>query len=135
MEKSEGIFRISKDIPRARDLVEMAEERLILIIKSIPKSVPYKILEEYYEACVQLATSVMYSEGYKTLNHVSLINFLSESQGFSQDEIRILDSMRKFRHGTVYYGRKESGNFYINHKEEIMRIVNKLLNLAKKKIK
>lgn len=135
MEKSKDIFKISKDLPRAKDLFEMAKERLDIIIKSIPKSVPYKLLEEYYETTVQLITAVMYLEGYKTLSHIALIEFLSKKEVFSKGEIDILDKMRKFRHGTVYYGRKESGNFYINHEEEIKKIVNKIKSLAEKELR
>lgn len=131
MEKYDEIFRISKDTARAKDLIEMAEERLNKVIKSIPESIAYKILEEYYEIAVQLMTSVMYSKGYKTLSHIALIKFLS-GHGLNYNEIKILDDMRKFRHGIVYYGRKEGGNFYINHKEEIKEIIEKLVNLADK---
>lgn len=129
MEKSEDIFRISKDLERARDLLEMSKESLNQIIKVIPKSLPHKILVEYYEIAVQLMTSIMYSKGYKTLSHISLIKFLS-NHGFSYNEIKILDEMRKFRHGLVYYGRKDGGNFYINHEAEIKKIIKKLLNFA-----
>src|SRR3989338_2962220 len=135
IEESKEIFKISKDEARARDLFEMAEERLNIIIKLIPESVSYKLLEEYYEIATQLITSIMYLEGYKTLSHVSLIQFLSKKYDLDSGEIKILENMRKFRHGTVYYGRKESGNFYINHKEEIKKIINKLINLVKKKLK
>jgi len=93
------------------------------------------LLVEYYEIGVQLITSIMYIDGYKTLSHIALIEFLSKKQYFNSNEIRILDNMRKFRHGTVYYGRKESGNFYINHKKEIKEIINKLVNLAEKKLR
>ena len=134
MEKSDEIFRISKDNARARDLFEMAQERLNVIIVSIPKSVPYKLLEEYYETAVQLITAVMYLGGYKTMSHISLIRFM-KSRGLDDSEIQTLDGMRKFRHGTVYYGRKESGNFYLNHKEEIKQIVKKLVSLVEKKLK
>ena len=135
MEEFKDIFKISKDVARANDLFEMAKEKLNIIVKSIPESVPYKILEEYYEISVQLITSLMYFEGYKTLSHIYLIHFLSKRYDFEYGEVQILNNMRKFRHGTVYYGRKESGNFYINHKREINKIVNKLINFVKKKLK
>ncbi|MEK6840948.1 MAG: hypothetical protein AABX79_03265 [Nanoarchaeota archaeon] len=134
MEESDSdIFRTSKDRERARDLFEMAKERSDIIIASIPKSVPYKLLEEYYEISVQLMTSLMYLEGYKTLSHIALIRFLSKFE-FNVKEIEILDKMRKFRHGTVYYGRKESGNFYINHQEEIKKTVDKLFSCIKRRL-
>jgi len=134
MEKSD-IFKISQDIARAKDLIEMAKESLNITIKVIPVSLSYKLLVEYYEIFVQLATSLMYLEGYKTLSHVALIEFLSKKNYFNYDEIKIFDEMRKFRHGTVYYGRKESGNFYINHEKEIKETINKLLNLVEKKLR
>ena len=37
MEKSDEIFRISKDAARARDLIDMAKERLDKIIKLLEK--------------------------------------------------------------------------------------------------
>lgn len=135
MEKSDEIFRISKDAARAKDLFEMALERINIVIKSIPKSVPYKLLEEYYEVVVQLITSLMYIEGYKTLSHISLIEYLKRNNEFGDYELEILNKMRKFRHGTVYYGRKESGNFFINHEDEIKRLINKLVNLIRGRIK
>ncbi len=135
MDKPEGIFRVSRDMERAKDLLEMAKESQNITIKLIPETLAYKLLVEYYEICVQLATSLMYIEGYKTLNHISLINFLSKTGVFNQDEIQILEGMRRFRHGTIYYGRKEGGNFYINHKKEIKNIINKLTILVEKKLK
>ena len=134
MEKSD-IFKISRDIERAKDLIDMAKEGLNITIKLLPESLAYKLLVEYYEIGVQLITSIMYIDGYKTLSHIALIEFLSKKQYFNSNEIRILDNMRKFRHGTVYYGRKESGNFNINHKKEIKEIINKLVNLAEKKLR
>mgnify|MGYP001587263314 CR=1 FL=1 len=135
MEKSDEIFKVSKDAARANDLFEMALERINIVIKSIPKSVPYKLLEEYYEVAVQLITSLMYAEGYKTLSHISLIEYLKKNNEFSDYELEMLDKMRKFRHGTVYYGRKESGNFFINHENEIKKLISKLVNLIRSKIK
>ncbi|MEX0920166.1 MAG: hypothetical protein WDZ69_01120 [Candidatus Pacearchaeota archaeon] len=133
-ESNRDVFKISKDLARARDLLEMADERLRLVIKSIPRDITYRILEEYYEISIQIMTALMYLRGYKTLSHISLIKFLSKDYGLNESDLEILDRMRRFRHGTVYYGRKESGNFYINHEEKIKKIVNKLFKIAKKNL-
>ena len=135
VEYDEEIFRISADIPRARDLIEMAKERLNIVIRSIPREVPYKFLEEYYETALQLITAIMYSEGFKTLSHIKAIEYMKKYNELSSFELEILDKMRKFRHGTVYYGKKESGNFFINHEKDIKTIIQKLLLLAEKNIK
>ncbi len=136
MEKSEeNIFKITRDEERAKDLLNMAKERLEIIIKSIPRSVPYKLLEEFYEIVIQLITALMYADGYKTLSHIELVRYLKRYKKFDSSELEILDKMRKFRHGTVYYGRKESGNFFINHEGEIKNIVKKLVPLVETKLK
>ncbi len=136
MEKSDGeIFKISKDEERAKNLLDMAKERRDIIIKFIPKELTYKLLEEYYEVAVQLITSIMYAEGYKTLSHIGLISYLKEYREFSNHELETLDNMRKFRHGAVYYGSKVGGNFFVNHENEIKSIINKLKNLVENKLK
>ena len=136
MEKYDGdIFKISKDEERAKDLLDMAKERMDVVIKSIPESIPYKLLEEYYEVAVQLITALMYFEGYKTLSHVYLIEYLKKYNEFNNHELEMLDHMRKARHGTVYYGRKEGGNFFLNHENEIKILVNKLNDLVESKLK
>jgi hypothetical protein len=134
-EHNEEIFRITADISRARDLVEMAKERMGIIIKSIPKEVPYKFLEEYYESALQLITAIMYSDGFKTLSHIKVIEYLKKYKEISSFELEILDKMRKFRNGIIYYGKKESGNFFINHERDIKVIINKLLAIAERKVK
>lgn len=74
---TEEILRITKDLLRARELHDMALERMSDIIPILPKNKHYKIIEEYYEVLVQLMTGIMYAEGYKTLSHISLIEYLS----------------------------------------------------------
>jgi len=132
---NEEIFSISKDVNHARDLFEMAKERLNIVIAAIPKEVPYKFLEEYYETTLQLITAIMYSDGFKTLSHIKAIEYLNKYQEISSKEIDILDKMRKFRHGTVYYGRKESGNFFINHEEDIKVIINKFIKITERRLR
>ena len=128
------IFKITKDSERAKDLFEMAEERLNEIISIIPKDKYYKIIEEYYEAIVQLITAIMYIDGYKTLNHLSLIEYLSNNyKEFDHNEIKIIDTLRKFRHGTIYYGKKVGPEFLINNEEKVKKILSKLKGLIKKK--
>src|SRR3989338_4724525 len=136
MEKYDSeIFKISKDEERAKDLLDMAKERIEFAIKYIPKDMPYRLLEEYYEVAVQLMTSIMYTDGYKTLNHINLIEYLKSYNEFSTNELGLLDNMRKSRHGTIYYGRKDGGNFFLNHENEIKILVNKLNDLVESKLK
>ena len=130
------VFKISKDRVRAGSLFEMAQERLNDIISIIPKDKVYKIVEEYYEVVVQLVTALMYLDGYKTLSHVKLIDYLSKNyKDFGLVEIKLIDSLRKFRHGAVYYGKKIKEEFLINNEDEIKSIIDKLVNILKERLK
>lgn len=130
------IFKISKDMRRANTLFEMAKERLEDIIPLFPKDKTYKLIEEYYEVIVQLITGIMYSNGYKTLNHISLIKYLSDNyKDFSHLEIKLADDLRKFRHGAVYYGKKIEKEFWINNEGAVKVIIDKLLKILEKEMK
>ena len=131
----DGIFKISKDKDRAEDLFEMAKERLE-ILKIIPKDKDYKIIEEYYEIIKELLTALMYMDGYKTLSHVKLIEYFSSNYNqLNEKEIKLIDTLRKFRIGIVYYGKKISKDFLVNHEISIKWIIKILLDLVKNKIK
>ena len=71
----EEIFKISKDISRAKDLFQISKERLE-IIEILPKDKTYKIIEEYYEIILELMTSIMYLDGYKTLSHIKVLEYI-----------------------------------------------------------
>lgn len=131
----EEVFRISKDKERAKDLLKMAYERLELL-KLIPKDKAFKIVEEYYEIIKELLTAIMYIDGYKTLSHVKLLEYFSSHyKQLHETEIRLIDTLRKFRIGIVYYGRKISQDFLLNNEDDIKKIVKTLVRLVENKIK
>ena len=130
------IFRISKDKERAKDLFIMANERLNDIIKVLPRDKPYKILEEYYEIILELLTALMYIDGFKTLSHISAIEYCAKNyKCLTENESKIIDTLRKFRHGIVYYGKKISKEYFDNNEEIINKIINKLTDLVENKLK
>ncbi len=102
---NDEIFKISKDKER--------EE----LLKIIPTDKAYTIIEEYYEIIKELLTALMYIDGYKTLSHVKLI-----------------DTLRKFRIGIVYYGKRISNEFLVNNDKEIKQIITHLIKLVKEKL-
>lgn len=128
------IFRITKDKERAKDLFDISKTRLE-IIKILPRDKTFKIVEEYYEIIKELLTAIMYTDGYKTLSHIKLIEYFSDNyKDLAQNEIKIIDILRKFRIGIVYYGQKVSQDFIINNEDIIKRIINVLSNIVRKKI-
>lgn len=128
------VFRISRDRERAKDLFDMAKDRLELI-KLLPKDRIYKIIEEYYEIIKELLTATMYLDGYKTLSHIKLIEYFSTNyEELNQTEIHLIDSLRKFRIGIMYYGKRISEDFLINNKDDIKSIINILTKFVEKKL-
>lgn len=129
------IFRITKDKGRAEDLFNMAKERLE-IIKILPKDKVYKIVEEYYEIIKELLTALMYIDGYKTLSHKKLIDYFSSNyDDLTNLQIKIIDSLRKFRNDIVYYGKRISKDFLLNNRDEIEIIIESLIRLVKNSLK
>lgn len=129
------IHKISKDKERSKDIIWMAKDRLGLI-KLIPREKTYKLIEEYYEVIKEMLTATMYLDGYKTLSHVKLIEyFASNYEELNDSEIKLIDTLRKFRHGIVYYGRKISEEFIENNEKEIREIIKKLIKLSEFKLK
>jgi len=129
---SEEIFRITKNTNRAESLKEMAEERLEDISDEKKN---YKIVEEYYEIIKELITAIMYSDGFKTLSHKSLISYLEKNyKEFNKGEIILIDELRKLRNNIVYYGQKINQDFLINNKDEINEIIGKLREVVVGKI-
>lgn len=131
---NEDIFRITPDKERAKSLLEQSKDR-IEIMKFIPRDRVYKIVEDYYEIIKELLTAIMYLDGYKTLSHVKLIEYFAENYtDLSQAEIKIIDSMRKSRHGIVYYAEKVTKEFLLNNEKEIISIISVLIRIITKKI-
>jgi hypothetical protein len=61
--------------------------------------------------------------------------FSSRYRELTEREVRLADSLRKFRIGIVYYGRKISQDFLVNNEDEINKIIEILLKLVERKIK
>ncbi len=130
----DDVFKISKDIPRAKSLFEISKERLE-IIKVLPRDKTYKIIEDYYEIVLELLTSVMYADGFKTLSHISVIDyFFKNYKILSPNQFNIIDTMRKYRNSIVYYGKKISADYLTNNEGEIKKIIFKLQVFVGKKL-
>ena len=131
----EEIFKIRKDIERAKSIFEIAKDRLNLI-KIYPKEKIYKIIEEYYESIKELIISYMYFEGFKILSHIKMIEwFAQKNQILSETEIRLIDNLRKLRNGTLYYGEKVNKIFLDNNEKNIKEITKKLVKFIEDKLK
>lgn len=132
---NDEIFKISKDKERAKNLFLQALERLS-DTNLIPEERTYRFIEDYYEIIKEMITAVMYLDGYKTLSHVALIEYMNKNyKKFEDKEIRLIDTLRKYRHGIVYYGEKISKTFLVNYQSTIIKIIEKLKSILEEKLK
>lgn len=130
---NDNIFKISKNKIRARALLEMAKERLGDINK---ETKTYKIIEGYYEVIKELITVIMYIDGFKTLSHKSLVEYLfSNYKQLDRQEFILTDELRILRNNIMYYGQKVDPIFLKNRETKIRKIINKLLKICKEKLK
>ena len=124
----EEIFKITKDERRAKALRVMAENRFSTM-SSLKE--PYRILEEYYEIIKELLTSFMYSSGFKTLSHKSLIEFSAKNiKSLTSKEVSLIDEMRVKRNDIVYYGEQITLEFLKNRENYIKEIIKKLIKVV-----
>lgn len=127
------IFRVSKNKVRAEALKEMAEERLSDVKK---ETKTYKIVEQYYEVIKEIITSLMYLDGFKTLSHKTLVDYINNNyKEFSREEVILIDELRKLRNNIIYYGEKIDDAFLANKEPEIKIIIDKLVKIIDRKLK
>ena len=130
------LIKISPDKERAISILKMTsllEER----IKSQNKSkMAVLIVSDYYEIIKELITAVLLADGYKTLIHKDLIDYLKDKYSqFTANEISILDDLRILRNRITYEGFLIEVS-YLNRNEHLFKyIINKLKDILNIKLK
>jgi hypothetical protein len=99
------LIKITPNKERAISILKMIsllEER----IKSQDKlKMAALIVSDYYEIIKELITAILLINGYKTLSHIDLIDYLREKYPqFNAEEISILDDLRILRNRITYEG-------------------------------
>ena len=133
----ESLIKIQPDKERARSLVKLAKLRYEKIKTFDKEKESSLIVEGYYEVAKELATAVLFTDGYKTLSHKDLIEYLylNFKHNFSDLDINLLDQLRKLRNNTVYYGIFIEPSYVKRNEEHIGKIISKLFEICEKKLK
>lgn len=93
-------------------------------------------MEEYYEIIKELITSLMYIDGFKTLSHKLLVEYLFKNYNqFDKEEFIIADELRILRNNILYYGQKVDSVFLKNRESQIKKIIAKLIKICEEKLK
>ena len=130
------LIKITPNKERAKNILKMVfliEERIKLQDKEKMASL---IISDYYEIIKELITAVLLVDGYKTLSHKDLINYLKENyKEFSQQEIIVLDNLRILRNRIAYEGFNIEDS-YLKRSETLFKsIISKLKIILKKQLK
>ena len=136
------IIKITPDKVRAKSMLDTAKSTE-LYVKEIIEKVGVKenqspLVRDYYEIIRELITAVMFCDGLKAtseMSHKEAIDYLSEYNEFSQDEIAELQDLRDKRNKSSYEGRPIKSPYLENKKEKLDRIIEKLKKILEKRLK
>jgi len=131
----ENLIKIKPDKERARSLIKLASLRYGKIKTFDEEKESSLIIEGYYEAAKELITAVLFIDGYKTLSHKDLIEYLKERYAaFGTHEIVLLDELRVLRNRVTYEGFSIVPS-YLNRNEQVFKAVaRKLKELLERKL-
>jgi len=124
------------DKERAKSLAKLSRLRHNKISSFDIETETSLIVESYYEIIKELITALLFADGYKTLSHKDLINYLNENYNdfFNAEKIYILDDLRKRRNKIVYYGIFLSSDYLKRNEKTFDKIVDILFELIDGKI-
>lgn len=113
-------------------MVALREKRIAL---SNDEEFTTLLIEDYYEVIKELATAILNLEGYKTLSHKTLFEFLKgKYEVFTISEIELMDELRKIRNRVVYEGFFIKSDYLKRNKAIIKTILLKFKKLVEEKI-
>ena len=130
------LIKITPNKERAKNILNMTsliEERVKIQDKAKMASL---ILSDYYEIIKELITAVLLTDGYKTLSHKDLVDYIKENyKNFSQQEIAVLDNLRVLRNKIAYEG-YQIENSYLSRNEPLFKaIIEKLKLILEKRLR
>jgi hypothetical protein len=127
------LIRIERDKERAKSLLKLALMRQNRISQFDPEKESPLITEAYYEVCKELITAILFCDGYKTLSHTDLIEYIGKDRLLSGQELQILDTLRRRRNSIVYYGALEEVSYAKRNEKTMLVIIRKLKAILESK--
>ena len=129
------LTKITPDKERAKSILKMVkliEERIKLQDK---KKMAALILSDYYEIIKELLTALLLLDGYKTLSHKDLIDYINLNyKEFTEHEISFMHNLRVMRNRIVYEGLFVENTYLERNEKNIKNIVKKLKEVIKTKL-
>jgi len=126
------LIKIKPDTERAKSLLQLSLLRIRRINGFDINTESALLAETYYEICKELITALLFIDGYKTLSHKDLVEYIKQnhSNHFSEHQINSLDTLRKKRNKIVYYGVFVDSDYIKRNKNVFEEIISQLRNLV-----
>jgi len=129
------LIKISPNKERVKSILKMVsliEERIRTENK---EKMAALIVVDYYEMIKELATAALLADGYKTLSHKDLIDYIKEKYSeFDAYETSFLNDLRILRNRISYEGLFIEPSFLFRNEPTFKEIIQKLRGLINKKI-
>lgn len=122
------LIKVTPNQERARSILHMVsllEERITLQNK---EKMAALVTVDYYEIIKELLTAVLLLEGYKTLSHKDLFEYVQEKHGkmFDRQEMLLLDELRVLRNRVSYEGFEIHPSYIKRNENKLKEIIQKL---------
>lgn len=127
------LIKITPDKEKCKSIMKMTALLLERISESDKKRHASLIISDYYEVIKELLTEILILDGYKTLSHKDLIDYIKEeySKEFSEYEVFLLDELRILRNRISYDGFFVEFSYLKRKEPEIVKIIKKLQKFIK----
>ena len=130
------LIKITPDKEKAKSIlkvVSLIEERIDTQNRTRMAAL---IIMDYYEIIKELITAILLIDGYKTLSHKDLINYIKEGYPeFSEHETFVSDDLRVLRKRVAYEGFFIEPSYLVRNEDLIKKIIQKLKKTIAEKLK
>lgn len=132
------LIKITPDKERARSLFNsMLRDEEFLATLDVKKFAAIAA-QFYYETARQLATAILYLDGYKTIGeyaHKETISYLRKyPDSISEAEILLFDDLRNKRNKQSYEGKPIEQTYLENNRRRLIELIEKLKNIVSRKL-
>jgi len=130
------LIKITPDKEKARSILKMVSLIKGRIKKQERDKMAALIIADYYEIIKELITAILLIDGYKTLSHKDLIDYLKEKyKEFSIRELSVLDDLRVLRNRIAYEGFFIEPSYLERNEPLFKEMIRKLENLIERKLR
>jgi len=130
------LIKITPDKEKARNILKIVSLIKERIKKQERDKMAALIIADYYEIIKELITAILLIDGYKTLSHKDLIDYLKEKyKEFDAYEISVLNNLRVLRNRVAYEGFFIEPSYLERNESLFKEIIKKLESLIEKKLR